>query len=156
MSNDPRRASIRERVRSNGELTFAVLFRVDGRQSSLSFKDRHQADGFRSPIKGHGAERALEMHCIDSSPRQTDGSGRMTVGRWIDRHIDSFSGFERKTRAECRRYLTRDIEPVLGNIPLAALSRSIFPGHSGRDQLQPSRPAANQTPGTGPSDRGRR
>jgi hypothetical protein len=34
------------------------------------------------------------------------------------------SGVEKKTIAEYRRYLSRDIEPMLGHIPLSTLSRT--------------------------------
>jgi Phage integrase, N-terminal SAM-like domain len=45
------------------------------------------------------------------------------VASFINEHLDAMSGVEKKTVAEYRRYLTRDIEPVLGPIPLSTLGR---------------------------------
>jgi Phage integrase, N-terminal SAM-like domain len=51
----------------------------------------------------------------------TDGH---SVNSFVAEHIDAMSGVEKKTIAEYRRYLIRDIEPVLGHIPLSTLSRN--------------------------------
>ncbi|KZS58819.1 hypothetical protein A4G26_01570 [Mycobacterium kansasii] len=64
------------------------------------------------------------MHGIDPTPRTRDPQPPLTVGTWIGRHLDALSGIERKTLTEYKRYLTRDIEPILGAVPLAALRRS--------------------------------
>ncbi|GAH53451.1 unnamed protein product, partial [marine sediment metagenome] len=53
----------------------------------------------------------------------TPGGGH-TVASFIDGHLDVLSGVEKKTIAEYRRYLTRDIEQTLGHIPLSTLSRT--------------------------------
>jgi integrase len=76
-----------------------------------------------SLIKAHGCERALAMHGIEIAPRQREAVGQ-TVAEYIDQHLDALSGVERKTVAEYKRYLTPDIEPVLGQIPLTALTRA--------------------------------
>lgn len=47
-----------------------------------------------------------------------------TLGSYLSEQLDALSGMEKKTLAEYRRYLTRDIEPVLGHIPLSTLSRT--------------------------------
>ncbi|WP_406816622.1 tyrosine-type recombinase/integrase [Mycobacterium sp. M23085] len=122
LSNDSRWASVRKRPRSNGSTAYAVLYRIDGRQSAITFDDARQADALVALIKAHGAERALSMHNIDAAPRRQHGAV-LTVGGWIDQHIEALSGVERKTVAEYKRYLVRDIEPTLGSIPLSALSR---------------------------------
>lgn len=101
-----------------------MLYQIDGRQSALTLNDPRQAEAMVALIKAHGCERALEMHGIESAPRRHDAAPPWTVGGWIDCHIDALSGVERKTIAEYRRYLTRDIDPALGHVPLAALSRT--------------------------------
>jgi hypothetical protein len=47
-----------------------------------------------------------------------------TVTSYIGEHLDALAGVEKKTVAEYRRYLTRDIEPVRGHIPLSTPSRT--------------------------------
>lgn len=125
MSNNSRWASIRERPRKDG-ITYSVSYRLDGVQSSLPFDNKAHADALVALIKAHGAARALAMHGIQPARRRRPGRDPavLTVGAWVDRHIDTLSGVERKTLAEYRRYLVRDIEPTLGQIPLTALRRS--------------------------------
>jgi hypothetical protein len=46
---------------------------------------------------------------------------RDTVVSFIGEHLDTLSGTEKKTVIEYRRYLVRDIDPVLSHIPLSTL-----------------------------------
>jgi len=114
-------ASIRRRERGGGGTSYAVLYRLDGGQRTLTFRDNAAAaEAFAAAIKAHGIHRALAMHgyAVRNEP-----SVGMTVSKWINQHIDALSGVERKTIAEYRRYLIRDIEPTLGDVPLAGLNR---------------------------------
>lgn len=104
-------ASIRERTRKDGSVSYTVLCRLDGRQFPVTFRDQKQAAAFQALVKAHGVTRALEMNGV-APPARREKS--LTVSEWIDQHIDSLSGVERKTVAEYRRYLTRDIAPTLG------------------------------------------
>lgn len=124
LSNDnPRWASVRKRPRRDGTTAYAVLYRLEGRQSALTFDDPSQANAMVALVKAHGAGRALSMHGIDTGRRRRDTT-ELTVGAWIGQHLDHLSGAEKKTLAEYRRYLSRDIEPTLGTVPLTALRRS--------------------------------
>lgn len=118
-------ASVRKRPRKDGT-TYSVSYRLDGVQSSLPFDNEAHAKALVALIKAHGAERALSMHGIAPARRRRTGhdTSLLTVAAWIDRHIGNLSGIERKTLAEYRRYLTRDITPTLGQVPLASLRRS--------------------------------
>ena len=108
---------------TDGTIAYAVLYQSGGRQSALTFDHPSAAEAMVSLIKAHGCERALAMHGIEIAPRQREAVGQ-TVAEYIDQHLDALSGVERKTVAEYKRYLTRDIEPVLGQIPLTALTRA--------------------------------
>jgi integrase len=115
-------ASVRTRKRGDGGLSHAVLYRLDGGQRTLTFRDNAAAaEAFVAAIKAHGIHRALAMHGLEIRRDQPSG---ITVGKYIAQHIDALSGLERKTVAEYWRYLTRDIEPTLGEIPLSALNRA--------------------------------
>lgn len=117
-------ASIRERPRRDGTIAYGVLHRLDGRQSVLTFDDPQKAAAMVALIKAHGSKRALEMHGIRQAPRHSNTETTLTVGAYINQHIDSLSGVEKKTLSEYQRYLIRDIKPTLGDIPLTALDRA--------------------------------
>jgi integrase len=120
-NSQDRWASIRRRERGDGGTSYAVLYRLGGGQRTLTFRDNAAAaEAFAAAIKAHGIHRALAMHGYEL---RNEPSVEMSLNKWINQHIDTLSGVERKTIAEYRRYLTRDIGPTLGDIPLAALNR---------------------------------
>jgi integrase len=111
-------ASIRPRYRKDGSPFWAVLYRLDGKQTSSSFNDYAEAQRFQDVATRLGPAEALK---IWKSAAPKDG---ITVEEFVDGHIKALSGVEKKTLAEYRRYLSRDIVPVLGPVPLATLSRT--------------------------------
>lgn len=116
-------AFVRTRTRKDGSPYYSVTYRIGGRgsrQSSTSFPDEKQAARFCKLVDSLGPERAMEVAGVADTQRALSA---LTVGEWLDRHIDSLSGVERKTVAEYKRYATRDIEPALGAIPLGKLTR---------------------------------
>lgn len=52
----------------------------------------------------------------------------LTVAEFLDRHISSLTGVEKKTVSEYRRYAKNDIGPALGAIPLVKLTREDVAG----------------------------
>lgn len=94
------------------------MYRLDGKQTSSSFNDHTEAQRFQDVCDRLGPAEALK---IWKSVAPKDG---VTVGEFLNTHIDTLSGIEKKTLAEYRRYVTRDIEPELGPVPLATLSRT--------------------------------
>jgi site-specific recombinase XerC len=62
-----------------------------------------------------------EALCIWQAAKPSEGH---TVASFVAQQIDALSGVEKKTTAEYQRYLNRDIEPMLGHIPLSTLARS--------------------------------
>ncbi|OBJ52170.1 site-specific integrase [Mycobacterium sp. 1423905.2] len=116
-------AFVRTRWRKDGSPYYSVTYRLGGRgsrQSSTSFPDEKQADRFCKLVDSLGPERAMEVAGVADTQRAV---AAVTVGEWLDRHIGSLSGVERKTVAEYERYATRDIGPALGAIPLNKLTR---------------------------------
>ncbi|OBG75342.1 MULTISPECIES: site-specific integrase [unclassified Mycobacterium] len=119
-------ASIRTRERANGDKSYAVLYRLDGGQRVLTFRDEKLAEAFKAAIKAHGIGRALELHGYEI--RTDDPAPAMTVAQWVRRHIDNLTGVEQYTLDSYERYLRQDIEPHLGNIPLAKLTEEDIAG----------------------------
>lgn len=114
-------ASIRERIRSDGETTYAVLYNLNGRQTSVPWQTRVEAEEFRDLINRHGPARAMEMFDIPAPPSAQPVGQRITVGQWLTRHVDQMTGVEDYTTQKYREYIT-NIKPVLGDIPLAKLT----------------------------------
>lgn len=113
-------STIRARTRKDGTTCHSVLHWLDGRQTSLPFDDERAAEAFVAAIKAHGARRAREMHGIKDAPRRR--AVNMTVAEWVKHYIDHLSGVDKRTIADYRRYLDRDISPAIGDIPLAELT----------------------------------
>ena len=47
----------------------------------------------------------------------------MTVEEWPNHHIAHLTGLRKSTLYDCRAYAKNDIVPILGELPLIALSR---------------------------------
>lgn len=117
-------ASIRERPRKDGGCTYAVLFIVDGRQSSLPFETRQAAEAFLGVITAVGVDRALEMYRINPVRRRAPSMAQvMTTKDWLDHYIEHLTGVDPGTVVKYKRYVANDIEPIIGAIPLASLTR---------------------------------
>ena len=116
-------ASIRRRERGGGGTSYAVLYRLDGGQRTLTFRDNAAAArGVRRRHQGPRHPPRTGDARLRTSER-TVGRDQTYFTKSINQHIDALSGVERKTIAEYRRYLTRDISPILGDVPLAVLNR---------------------------------
>lgn len=117
-------AFVRERPKRDGTTVYAVTYRIGGRvgrQSSTTFEDRKKAERFRALVDAFGPVEALAKAGIaDTKPAMS----ALTVAEYLNRHIASLSGVERKTITEYNRYLTNDIGPAFGVLPLSALTRA--------------------------------
>lgn len=112
-------ASIRVRTRKDGTVYYSVLYRHDGKQTSTTLYDPVEAERFRSLVEQVGPDKALEI----SGAAQLV-AGEQTVTEWITHHIDHLTGIEEATRARYRRMLELDIAPVMGALPLSAVTET--------------------------------
>ncbi|ORB23366.1 tyrosine-type recombinase/integrase [Mycolicibacterium monacense] len=104
-------------TRKDGTGYVQVLYRLDGRQTSMSFEDLKSATKFKKLADRFGPAKALEV--IGTDPELST----MTVGEWLEHHITHLTGVRKSTLYDYRSYAQKDIGPVLGGLPLAALSR---------------------------------
>jgi integrase len=111
-------ATLRLRTRRDGSAYTSVLFRVDGKQSSISFDDHAKAVQFKELVNQVGPTRALKVIAAATSTAHV-----LTVDDWIRHHIAHLTGVESETIRRYRSYLANDIAPALGTTPLTALSR---------------------------------
>lgn len=93
------------------------MYRSGGRQSSLSFDDEKPATRFKSLVEKIGAERAEKTVGINR-----DETGETTLSQWCQEHIDRLTGVEGGTIEDYRRYLRRDIDGEIGDLPLSAVT----------------------------------
>jgi len=111
-------ASVRERRRSDGTRSFAVLWRdpVTGRQTSLTYDDERDARVAKELIEaagGHAAEAARIAEAV--------GAPGPLVRDVVAEHIDLLTGVGADTRSHYRGQLAAHIAPVLGAYPVGAL-----------------------------------
>jgi integrase len=110
-------ASLRTRSRTDGSAYYAVLYRLDGKQTSTSFEDIASATKFKNLADQFGPAKALEIVGADTA-LQT-----MTVGQWLEHHIAHLTGLRKSTLYDYKAYVRNDVAPVLGDLPLTALTR---------------------------------
>jgi len=113
-------ASIRERSTANG-ITFSVLYNFNGRQTSVPWYTRVEAEEFRDIINRHGAKRAMEMFDIPLPASAGPAASKVTVHDWLTRHVEQMTGVEHYTVQKYKEYIAA-IKPVLGDVPLERLT----------------------------------
>jgi integrase len=113
-------ASIRPRTRKDGTTTFAVLFTIGARQTSVTWATMPEAERFRALVNTVGGQRALEIEEIADTVRKPAG---VTVAEWLNQYVDHLTGVEPATANRYRAYIRNDIAPALGAIPLNSLAR---------------------------------
>jgi integrase len=116
-------ASVQPRTNSRGNVTYRVQFRLDGKMTSRSFEHRKGADQFASHIDAVGPRVALET----LEARQGAREGVPPLRDWIDTYLDPQSGIltgiSPGTRAGYRAIADRSIIPVLGDLPVDAITK---------------------------------
>lgn len=110
-------ASLRSGTRRDGTTYVQVLYRLNGKQSSTSFEDLASATKFQNLVERFGPARAQET--LGTDPEFS----AITVGEWIEHHIDHLTGLTKSTLYDYRSYLKNDINEALGDLPLTSLSR---------------------------------
>jgi integrase len=113
-------ASIRVRQRKDGSTYTAVLYVLNGKQTSSSFNDHAEALRFQELANRISPAKALEVWAT-----QTPGADGFTVASWCTHHVDHLTGVNEATRIRYRRYIANDIAPSkIGPLPLSALTNA--------------------------------
>jgi integrase len=116
-------ASIRGRRRSDGTIGYAVLYTIDGRQTSVTFDTEDSATKFKTLVDTVGAARAMQAWGIADTPKAAPKT-RMTLVEYLNEYIEQLTGVTRKTIDDYQRYIRRDITPFFGDLPLDALNET--------------------------------
>lgn len=114
-------ASLRGPRRADGT-GFAVLYKLNGQQTSTTFDLRSEAEEFRDDINNLGVEKAMKAWDLNPTVTAVKRSTAPTVAAWLQQYIDTRTGVTKATLFDYRSYLKHDIEPVLGKIPIDLLT----------------------------------
>lgn len=117
-------ASIRARQRADGTAAYAVLYKHNGSQTSVTFDTEHSAVEFRDTVNQLGAERAMAAFGITPTVRAARNISGLTVADWVARYIASRSGVAKSTLYDYEMYLRNDIKPTIGGIALELLAHA--------------------------------
>lgn len=110
-------ASLRERNRADGSTYYAVLYRLNGKQTSTSFQAFQEAQKFAELANKFGVENALATLTEDESVLSA-----ITVTQFLNHHVDHLTGVDKNTADRYRAYIRNDIAEPLGELPMPALS----------------------------------
>ena len=113
-------ASIRVRTRRGGSQSWAVLYVIDGRQTSVTFDTEADAQKFRTLVDTVGPRRAMDAWGIADTPKAPPRRGPTLVD-WVRAHVDQLTGVGQKSLDDYARYIRVDIEPHFAELPLAEL-----------------------------------
>jgi integrase len=118
-------AWVRERKRKDGTPYYAAMFELaDGTQTSISKQDRKSAEAVVKLVEGVGGDRALEILGKTSRTKAAPATSQaMSTKEWLDHYIEHLTGLDQGTIEKYEAYVRNDIDPVIGAIPLASLSR---------------------------------
>jgi integrase len=108
--------SVRFRHRTDGSVYTQVRFRMNGKQTSVSFNDHAEAVQFDELLTKVGPEKALEITRI-----VIHNERGLTMTQWLNQYIDNLTGIEPETAKKYRSYVANDLG-VLADIPLVALT----------------------------------
>lgn len=109
--------SVRIRSRVDGSTYAQVRYRLNGKESSVSFDDLTEAERFDKLVHQVGPVRALEVARVS-----TASDLAMTVDEWLKHHNAHLTGVDPATVNRYESYRERDIKPVLGHLPVRALT----------------------------------
>jgi integrase len=116
-------ASIQARSRADGSASFRVQFRVDKQMRSKSFADPKGAQQFADLVDRVGATAALGVW----ESRQARTAGTPTFREWVDTYLDEASGYltgvQADTRNGYRQIAKKSLVPILGDIPIDAITK---------------------------------
>jgi integrase len=113
-------ASIRQRERKDGSAYWAVLYVLNGKQTSSSFNDHAEAVRFQELANKTSPAKAVEVWAAT-----TPSADGFTVASWCTHHVDHLTGVNEATRIRYRRYIVNDIaSSKIGPLPLSALTNA--------------------------------
>lgn len=115
-------ATVRPRARVDGTVAHDVRFRIEGRSRSISFETDAAAQKWARILRAIGPAEALKLLKRDLT------EGTPTVYEYAERYISAKSGIEGKTTDHYRMFMRLHIGPVMGDLPLDAVTKEMVAG----------------------------
>lgn len=113
-------ASLRTRTRADGTVSFTVLYRIGGRQTSATFDQAGGAKAFMRDIERHGPETAERI--LDT--RREFDVDRLTVAEQLRAHIAALSSVTIGTRRRYEMIARTVAEHRIGSLPLDVVHKT--------------------------------
>ena len=112
-------ASIREHTRKDGSKTYYVRYRSrdSGKQSSMAFTTRQDAENMRRLLDANGQSLKLVQRGLEAAKEST-----LTVLRLVEWHISQPLQANSDTIAKYREIIDNHIRDQIGSIPAAELN----------------------------------
>lgn len=111
-----------KRVAKNGNVSWFVRFRLDGRQTSEVFPTKALADAFILKLRANGAKAAVG----ERAKRDAASSSYVpTLREWYAHALDTLkTGITDGTRSDYDKIANRIMLPMLGDLPLDQIDRA--------------------------------
>jgi len=117
-------ASIQARTRTDGTPSYRVQYRINGKLTSKSFANIKGAQEFAAQVDRSGPEAALAIW----TTRQGRNLAVPLFREWANTYLDEASGYltgiQTGTREGYRQILKVSLNPILGDIPVDAITKS--------------------------------
>src|SRR4051812_40648460 len=111
-------ASIQPRKNADGTVSFRVMYRTDGKMRSTAFRDHKAAREYARLVDRLGGDAAEKIRGV----RADASADTPTLEEWFDHHLTHLTGVTPGTVAEYRRIANRTWLPLLGMLPIDAIT----------------------------------
>lgn len=110
--------TVQTRTTTAGQTRHYVRIRADGRQTTVTFDTRLEADRFARDVDNRGPQRAF-----DDFLAAEEIAAEMSLDEWAARHFDALTNVGPATLAGYRRDWERRWRPHLGHFKLSQIGR---------------------------------
>jgi len=115
-------ASVSPRSKRDGTVSFDVRYRLEGKSKRLTFTSQKSAEKWASVVRNIGPLEALKFLRLDIR------EGSPTVSEHAAVYIANKSGIEGLTTDHYKMYMRLHIAPVMGDLPIDAISPAMIAG----------------------------
>lgn len=131
-------ASVQPRTKSNGEVSWRVQFRIGSQMRSRSFADQRGAQQFSKLVDRVGGAVAVKTWEARMSASADVPALRDWIGTYLDPASGMLTGIEPGTRAGYRGIADRSLIPILGDLPVDAITKADVGRWVAWQEAQPS------------------
>lgn len=121
-----RRHTPRPRPRSDGSVCWQVRYSITRagalKATSQTFDDELAASRWAAVLDMVGPERAEAMLAAQLG---ADAAATVTISEWLRRYAGRLTGIEEATREKYIRFIERDVDPFMGDLPLMAYTEEL-------------------------------